>query len=206
MQDAKNCYGRLRLKKLTWVKKPLHISSLLELFHSYAPCTMLRPRHISKYHGRKHNKRQIIIRSFLCWWHHYLQQDPEQQIKHVRKVSLLSWRASASLKLKKYSFIPDKMNYLGLFIFPRQIEVALNVTTAIRELGTLISLTELRIIHRLMQQHLKACIQAGAKCVTAFPAFEEMSTCNTYTAQKKWSWRYRKTQNRFHISAWAGAS
>lgn len=67
---------------------------------------------------------------------------PQQHTDHVRRVILLLNRAGASIKLKKFKFFMDSINYLDQVIYPRRLDFASHTTDAIRGIQPPTKLTE----------------------------------------------------------------
>lgn len=69
---------------------------------------------------------------------------PEEHIDHVRHVLTLLNNAGVTLKLKKFTFFMDTIDYLGHVIRLKRLEIANHTAEAIHGLRPPTSLTELR--------------------------------------------------------------
>jgi Reverse transcriptase (RNA-dependent DNA polymerase) len=54
-------------------------------------------------------------------------QTPEEHLRHLDEVLCLPYRAGLSLKLSKCNFFRDTVSYLGHFIRPGKLEVAVKI-------------------------------------------------------------------------------
>lgn len=69
---------------------------------------------------------------------------PKNILVHVGCVLLLSHKAGVTSNVKKWNFLPEKINHLGLFIQPGKLGLPDHSTDAIREIKLPRNLTKLK--------------------------------------------------------------